>query len=88
MPPEGAHQLASAPHCRHQAYVLRDMHLLVQSHLEMTPDRVALVLQKNGAQLLEQYEAGNPAASPPEDVRSALLERTAAMRAVLGHLYR
>ena len=88
VPPAGAAQLATAPHCDRQVFVLRDRHLLVQSHLEMTPELVGLSLERNGAQLLRQWEAGNPAVSSPQDVRRDLPARTAAMADVLRQLYR
>lgn len=87
-PPAEAHQLASAPHCDRQAFVLQDRHLLVQSHLEMTPALVALSMERNGAQLLRQHAAGNPAASPPDDLCRDLPRRTAAMAGALERLYR
>ncbi len=88
VPPAGARQLASAPHCAHQVFVLRERHLLVQSHLEMTPALVDLTMERNGAQLLRQHAAGNPAASAPADLRRDLPARTAAMAGVLQQLYR
>lgn len=87
VPPAGAQQLASAPHCEHQVFVLRDRHLLVQSHLEMTPELVDGYLTHNGAQLERQVQAGNPAASALEDARRDLPVRTAAMTDVLRQLY-
>lgn len=86
-PPAGAVQLASAPHCAHQAYALNGRHLLVQSHLEMTPALVELSLQRNGAQLVRQHTAGNPAASPPDELLHDLPARTDAMAAILRRLY-
>ena len=87
MPPEGARQLASAQHCSNQVFVLQERHLLIQSHLEMTPELVELSLERNGAQLLGQWEAGNPAVSSPQDIRRDLARRTGAMTDVLRQLY-
>ena len=87
-PPAGAQQLASAPHCDHQVFVLDGRHLLVQSHLEMTPELVEGYLAHNGAQLERQHLAGNPAASAPADARRNLAARTAAMTDALKQLYR
>lgn len=87
VPPPGAQQLASAPHCANQAFVLHGRHLLVQSHLEMTPELVELYLLHNGAQLRRQHAAGNPAASDPADLQRDLHARTAAMTAALQQLY-
>ena len=87
-PPAGAQQLASAPHCDHQVFALDGRHLLVQSHLEMTPELVEGYLAHNGAQLERQHQAGNPAASAPADARRDLVARTAAMTGALQQLYR
>ena len=88
VPPEGAHQLASAPYCDHQVFVLHQRHLLVQSHLEMTPELVELSLQRNGSQLDRQHQAGNPAAATSrDDTWYKLPDRTAAMTAILRQLY-
>lgn len=87
VPPHGATQIASARHCDSQAFVLNDRHLLLQSHLEMTPELVELSLQRNGAQLLREHAARNPAVTSMEDTRRALPERTAEMARVLRHLY-
>ena len=80
-------QIARATHCDSQAFVLNDRHLLLQSHLEMTPELVELSLRRNGAQLLRERAAGNPAVTSMEDTRSALPERTAGMARVLRRLY-
>lgn len=87
VPPAGAQQLASATHCDHQVFVLDGRHLLVQSHLEMTPELVDLYMTHNGAQLARQHAAANPAASAPEDARRDLPARTAAMTDMLRQLY-
>lgn len=87
VPPSGAHPLARATHCENQAFVLRDRHLMLQSHLEMTPELVELSLARNGAQLLREHAAGNPAVTSMDETRRSLPERTAAMAAVLHQLY-
>ncbi len=85
--PPGALRLARSVHCDNQAFVLRERHLLVQSHLEITPDLVEATLEKNRAQLLRQLELGNPAAQPPGPMLEALAQRTADANAALARLY-
>ena len=63
------------------------MHLLVQSHLEMTPALVALSVERNGAQMQRQNLLGNPAVSAYSDVLMDLDQRCAQMRALLERLY-
>ena len=86
-PPAGAQQIATGAHCNNQAFVLRGMHLLVQSHLEMTPALVALSVERNGAQMQRQNLLGNPAVSAYSDVLMDLDQRCAQMRALLERLY-
>jgi GMP synthase-like glutamine amidotransferase len=86
-PPAGAQRIASSPYCGNQVFVLRDMHLLVQSHLEMTPALVALSMERNGEQLRRQNAMGNPAVSEYDDLLNDLEHRCAGMRALLEKLY-
>ena len=86
-PPPGAQQIARSDHCSNQAFVLRDRHLLLQSHLEMTPELVGLSLERNGEQLRRQFALGNPAVSDPADAPNDLEARTARMRTILTRLY-
>jgi GMP synthase-like glutamine amidotransferase len=87
-PPPGALQLASGAFCENQAFVVNGRHLLVQSHLEITPELVEYTLQKNRGQLTHQLETGNPAAQPPEDMLRDLPRKTSAINKVLERLYR
>jgi GMP synthase-like glutamine amidotransferase len=86
-PAANAVQIASGRYCSSQAFVLRGLHLLVQSHLEMTPELVTLSAERNGHQLLRQNENGNPAASPHDDLLRELPERTQRMQHLLLRLY-
>jgi GMP synthase-like glutamine amidotransferase len=85
--PAGAQRIASSPYCDNQAFVLRDMHLLVQSHLEMTPALVALSMERNGEQLRRQNAMDNPAVSEYDDLLNDLEQRCAGMRTLLEKLY-
>lgn len=87
VPPPRAIRIARGVHCENQAFVLDDLHLMVQSHLEMTPELVELSLQRNGAQLLREHAAGNPAVTSMEETRRSAPERTARMAHVLQALY-
>lgn len=86
-PPAGAARIAGGAYCGNQAFVVNGRHLLVQSHLEMTPALVALSVERNGEQLRRQNALGNPAASAYDDVLNDLPERSARMRALLERLY-
>lgn len=87
VPPAGAERIATNEHCENQVFVIRDRHLLVQSHLEMTPDLVERTFKKNHAQLERQLAQGNPAAQRPDEMLQDLASRTRQMNKVLLRLY-
>lgn len=86
-PPPGAQRIASSKHCSNQAFILRGMHFLVQSHLEMTPALVALSMDRNGEQLRRHHALANPAVSAYEDVLVDLDRRCSQMHRLLEKLY-
>lgn len=85
--PPGAQHWARSAHCAHQMFVLDGKHVGIQSHLEMTPELVALSVARNGHQLQAQEVQANPACSPWAEVLHALPARTAAMQRTLHHIY-
>ncbi|WP_027016993.1 type 1 glutamine amidotransferase [Comamonas composti] len=85
--PEGATRIARSAYCDNQGFVADGLHLGIQSHLEMTPELVALSVERNGHQMENQEAAGNPACSPRADVLNALQARTQEMHATLKTLY-
>jgi GMP synthase-like glutamine amidotransferase len=87
VPPPGAVRIAHGGHCASQAFVVDGRHLLLQSHLEMTPALVGLAVARNGHQLARQNALGNPACSALVDVERDLPARTAGMHRLLGRLY-
>jgi GMP synthase-like glutamine amidotransferase len=85
-PPE-ANRLASSHWCAEQMYVYRGRHMAIQSHLEMTPALVQACVEKNGAELLDQHKAGNPAVTSMQETLRDLPERTADMHRTLARCY-
>ena len=86
-PPAGSTRLASGRYCSNQMFVLRGKHLLVQSHLEMTPALIELSLARNGAQLDRELAQGNPAVCSRQATLRDLPGRTARMHGILRQLY-
>jgi GMP synthase-like glutamine amidotransferase len=86
--PPGAIRIAASAHCGNQAFVLRGLHLGVQSHLEMTPELVELSLHRNGAQLETEYRQGNPAVTSMAETRREVHARTGELHSTLTALYR
>lgn len=87
MPPQGACRLAVSQFCENQVYVYRNRHLLIQSHLEMTPELIATSLQANGHQLVRELEGGNPAARSVHQSAEEISARAQRMNQALGQLY-
>lgn len=87
LPPAGAVCIARGEHCANQAHVLHGRHLLLQSHLEMTPTLVEMSLRKNGSQLRRENARGNPAVSDYDDLLTDLHRRTQRMQVLLRQLY-
>jgi GMP synthase-like glutamine amidotransferase len=87
LPPAGAVRIAHGEHCANQAHVLHGRHLLLQSHLEMTPLLVEMSMRKNGSQLRRENARGNPAASDHADLLGDLPQRTQRMHVLLRQLY-
>ncbi len=85
--PSNSVQIASGEHCTNQLVIVHDRHLLVQSHLEMTPELVDLSVQRNGHQLVRQNSLDNPACSPLEEIGLDLQSQTDAMHGLLRQLY-
>ncbi len=85
--PLGASRIASSPYCSNQGFVVRNIHLGIQSHLEMTPNLVEFSLQRNGGQLEREYQRGNPAVSSMPETLRELPARTALMHITLQRLY-
>lgn len=86
--PPDAVRIASSRHCANQAYVIGGRHLGMQFHLEMTPELIDRSLARNGAELVREVEAGNPAAGSLADTAAEAGPRTAAMHALMTRLYR
>lgn len=85
--PSGAVRIATGPHCANQAFVLRDLHVGMQSHFEMTPELVALSLERNGAWLEREHASGNPAVTSLAETQRDVPARTQAMEQVLTRVY-
>jgi GMP synthase-like glutamine amidotransferase len=60
--PEGADLLMESEFCAHQTYVIRDLHLGMQSHLEMTPELVRKLTIKGAAEIDREIGLRGPAA--------------------------
>jgi hypothetical protein len=68
-------------------FVHRGRHMAIQSHLEMTPALVQASIEKNGAELLAEHAAGNPAVTSIQETLRDVAQRCAGMRRTLAGCY-
>jgi GMP synthase-like glutamine amidotransferase len=87
VPPPGAKRLATGEWCAEQMFVHRGRHMAIQSHLEMTPALVEASIEKNGAEMLAQLKAGNPAVTSMRETLRDVPQRTAEMHQTLARCY-
>ena len=80
-------RIATGSHCANQAFVVRDLHIGMQSHFEMTPDLVLDYYARNGGFLRQEHAAGNPAVTSVDETLSDLDTRTAMLKTVLQRVY-
>jgi GMP synthase-like glutamine amidotransferase len=86
--PNGAIRLATSAHCANQAFVLKERHIAIQSHLEMTPQLIHDSIETNGEQISAEKAALNPAVETVDAILADLPNRTARMHEILSHVYR
>jgi GMP synthase-like glutamine amidotransferase len=86
--PPGAEHILSSEFCINQAYVIRNLHLGMQSHLEMTPELVRKCAVK-GASEIEKYIAahGDASVQPVERMLEDLDARTREINLTMRRLY-
>jgi GMP synthase-like glutamine amidotransferase len=85
--PDAADVIASSAFCQNQVAIVGNRHMLIQSHLEITPALIELTLNKNFPQLDRELRHRNPAAQPAAAILTNLAERTEGMHGVLHQLY-
>ena len=85
--PAQACRIATGNHCANQAFVVRDLHIGMQSHFEMTPDLVHDYYERNGGFLRREHAAGNPAVTSVDETLSNLDARTSQLKTVLQRVY-
>lgn len=85
--PPNATRIATSAYCENQAFVFNDIHIAIQSHLEMTPELVQFSYERNGHQLEQEYQKGNPATNSPEELITDLDKKTANIHNTLLQIY-
>lgn len=82
--PPGAVRILESAHCANQAFVLGDLHLGMQCHVEMTPELIASWCE-HGAD--EIAASASPAVQTPAAIQADLPTRTAQLHALADKIY-
>lgn len=86
--PVDAVRLLSGHSCDNHGFVLRSLHLALQSHLEITPDTVREWAERNRADIERALDAGRtPGIEPIEEMVTDLDVRTREAHALANRLY-
>ena len=86
--PEGAVQVLAGRYCDNQGFVLRDLHLALQPHLEITAPTVQEWAHRNRAQVEQLVAAGDsPGVQPIEAMLRGIEPRLRAAHALADRLY-
>ena len=86
--PPGAQAILFGRHCQNQGFVMRGMHLAVQSHFEMTPDLLRRwSCNWSGRIAREIARFGGVATQPAAEITADLQARTDAVNRILERLY-
>ena len=83
-PPPGATPILDSAHCANQAYVLNDIHIGMQCHVEMTPELIASWCD-NGADEIAASES--PAVQSPESIQADVIARTDQLHQLADKIY-
>lgn len=84
--PPGAERILTGRHCPDQAYVLRDIHLGLQCHVEMTPEMIASWIASGAGEVHDHL--ASPAVQPVEKILGEMPSRLPGLSNTAGRLYR
>ncbi len=83
--PPGAGLLLKSHWCNHQAFVLDDIHLGLQCHVEMTAEMIRSWCQEGAEELASANDS--PAVQSASDMQSDMDARLAELHRIADHLY-
>ena len=84
--PPGAERILTGRYCANQAYVLRDIHLGLQCHVEMTPAMIASWIDSGSREVRENL--ASPAVQPVEKIVGDTPTRIPVLSNTAERLYR
>lgn len=84
--PPNAELIASSPACAHQAFAI-GMHLAMQFHIEITPQKIAAWLDHPGPVYPQAVRDGVPTVEAPEAMRLSTARHQAASQALADRIY-
>ncbi|HUQ29799.1 MAG TPA: type 1 glutamine amidotransferase [Usitatibacter sp.] len=85
--PHGAERILTGAHCANQAYVLDDLHLGLQCHVEMTPQMIESWIGGNGKSEIDA-NLSSPAVQPAERITGEMARRLPDLSRNAERLYR
>jgi GMP synthase-like glutamine amidotransferase len=83
--PPGGSRILRGEHCANQAYVVGDMHLGMQCHVEMTPDLISSWCESGAAEITESRES--PAVQSVATIESEAAGRLPVLTDTARRLY-
>ena len=83
--PPGGERILRGPHCENQAYVVADLHLGMQCHVEMTPELIREWCESGAAEI--SASASSPAVQPVARIHAEAPQRLPVLTDVAGRLY-
>jgi GMP synthase-like glutamine amidotransferase len=84
IPPRGE-RILTGPHCANQAYVVDDIHLGLQCHVEMTPQMIADWIASGSGEVAENL--ASPAVQPVDRIQGEAPRRLPALSKTAERLY-
>jgi GMP synthase-like glutamine amidotransferase len=86
--PAGAELILSGRYCANQGYVIRGLHMGMQSHLEMTPELVRKCAAKGEKEIADEIARnGAGATQTVDEMLTDLDNRTAEINATMRNIY-
>ncbi len=83
--PAGATRILESAWCANQAYVLNQIHIGMQCHVEMTPELVSAWCENGAGEIAAA--SGSPAVQAPERILSDLPDRIAPLHRLADKIY-
>ena len=85
--PKGAVHVFSSAACKNQAYILNDIHIAMQFHLEMNPEVIDISLAANRGQICIDPDQKNRTVNTEDEIYQGITDYMLPMHKMLFHVY-